>query len=147
MKNNVKVDPSLFKFADEFSSLYKKLITGAGVYKSDDRKYVIRYDHNWPAVCSFGHTSKQIVFGKKQIKGYSPNYVFYLILWATAIGKNKGKTMKADHIATAQYLTTGRSKIDLLIGFSKMCKRDPEANTLPLNIKRAEQLIKKLKSD
>lgn len=124
-------DSELLNFAKQFSDNYKKL--SVGEYFSGDKKYHISYlarikDKNTGKILTTGariSTMTGIIELDKFIfksKEYTPDFLFFIILWCVACNnqENKGDMKMADKMAVEYYLTTGRSKKNLALGYIKL---------------------------
>ena len=115
-------DSNLLRFAKQFSDNYKK--APVGEYFSYNEKYHIRYlkrikDTNTGARIS-GVTGiieiDKTIFKSKE---YTPDFVFFIILWCVVCGEQKDIKL-ADKITIEYYLTTGRSRKNLALGYLKL---------------------------
>ncbi len=68
-------------------------------------------------------------------EGYTPDFIFFIILWCVAINYNNDPFM-ADSLTTKYYLETGRSKKNLALGYIKLFSISPT----PTNKKRYEKI-------
>lgn len=121
-------EQELFDFAKQFSENYRTLTVGE--YFSNDRKYQIKYleriiDKNSGRKLNTGarisHTTgiieiDKLIFESEQ---YTSDYLFFIILWCV-VEKMKRNPRLSDKITVEYYLTTGRSKKNLLIGYAKL---------------------------
>ncbi len=139
-------DAELLAFAESFSDHYKVLT--AGEYVSDNRKYQITYfnrirDQYTRRVINTGARVSQntgIIHLDKFIfknKAYNNDYIFYVIMWCVIEYQYKD-IMLSDRIALQYYLSTGRSKQNILIAQGELFKTAPSN----LNIKRAKIMSK-----
>ena len=145
-------DSELLNFAKYFSDNYKEL--NVGEYFSENKKYQIKYlarirDKSTLKVLNAGAIVSNmtgIIELDKFIfsKGYTSDFLFFIIIWCVACNsqENKGDMKMADKLAVEYYLTTGRSKKNLALGyvsfFSKVLTE--------LNKERYEIITKMLES-
>ena len=118
----MKYNEEQIRFATHFSKNYKKL--KVGTYISDCGRYFIEYSHRIPDTKTTARVSVQtglIEFDKTQLrkKAYTSDFVFYLAIWCFSQFKLKD-CFKADDFALKYYLSTRRSKSNLLIGYEQL---------------------------
>lgn len=120
-------DEEFIKLADRFSKSYRHL--GPGTFMSLKGNYQIDflekiYENNDPAAESttdarVSHLTGRIEISQAKLikRGYTDNYIFFLLLWCrAAYAKNIYDTLPADRIALYYYALTGRSMRDVFVG-------------------------------
>jgi hypothetical protein len=126
-------DEELLNFATEFSNQYKSL--GLGNYCSDNQQYKIKLnernkDSKTGMVANspfrIGVSSGIIEIDKfmSENENYTPDFLFFIILWCVACKRyTKSLDFKPiDQMTTEYYLTTERSKNNLLKGYTQLLK-------------------------
>ena len=124
-------DSELLDFAKEFSDNYKRLTVGN--YFSSKKTYHIKYLTN----VIDDITGQKLITGARisnhtgiiqldksllKSKEYTSDFIFYIIIWCIACNNqsNKGDVKWADKYAINYYLTTGRSKKNIAMGYVKL---------------------------
>ncbi len=125
-------DPDLLKFAKEFSDAYK--ILSPGYYSSNNKKYHIDYLPRIkdPITNKISDTGIRI-WNKSGIieldktffnhKKFTSDFIFYQILVCVIYNEHSFDIHKADELAVECYITTGRSKKNLMIGMGQLVKQ------------------------
>lgn len=135
----------LVSFAKYFSDNWENL--SCGQYKSDNGRYTIRYkeklldqktNEELNTNVRVSHDSGIIEISKKRITELNTNkdYLFFIILWCIAQLHLKNYT-ESDIQTIQYYLTTGRSKMNLLNDYIGLFKTAP----IELNRERMEKII------
>lgn len=135
----------LIKFAKDFSGKWENL--SCGVYKSSNEKYTIHYkeklldqktNEEVNTNVRIGHSTGRIEISKKRITELNTNkdYLFFIILWCIA-QLHLNNYSEADIQTIKYYLSTGRSKINLLNDYINLFKTAPSE----LNRERMEKII------
>lgn len=145
-----KPDTELLKFAEDFSAKYKKL--KAGTYQSEDSLYTIKYLNGikdgrtgkpLTTVARVSQTTGIIELDKKTLlrnKGANKNFVFYIILWCIVRRYYSETYYEADMLTTQYYMTTSRSKKNILAGWKMIFSK----NNLEENTKRFTKTMTQL---
>ena len=122
-------DKELIAFANEFSKMYKKVRVGE--YCSSNNKYHIKY----LARIKNKNTGKALATGARisnmtgiieldkfiyKSKEYTPDFLFFIIIWCVVCRENKGNMKLSDKNAIKYYKTTKRSKRNIMKGFLKL---------------------------
>jgi hypothetical protein len=124
-------DPELVSFADDFSTKYEKL--SEGDYFSEKEKYQIKYlpgfECNGPNFLARINNTTGIIeinrFAFLNIKGFTTDFVFFIILWCVACRQCAGNVFKADEITFRYYHTTKRSVKNVLVGMINIFQMQP----------------------
>ena len=130
-KNKFKPNEELLDFAKDFSSNYKKL--KAGKYSSVDGKYHLWYMDRIKdkdtgrivdTVARVSAITGVVEFDRKWFlaqKNVTSNFVFYLIIWHDVMkwlhDIGNPSAIQADAIANELYISTGRSKKEIVVGW------------------------------
>lgn len=139
-------DDELLKFAKWFSENYQLLKPGD--FYSDNKNYHVKYKQHltdnitgltMATNARVGMTSGTIELDKTKfsVASYSPNFMFYIILWCVAEKKNKGNLFLSDEECCNYYLTTNRDVKDLINGYLETVK-------LAMNTEITKQRLPKL---
>jgi hypothetical protein len=135
-------DRELLDFAQEFSDNYKDL--AAGKYLSSHENYRISYldrmkDKSGSVLQTGARYAQRanvieldkFIFKKKD---YTPDFLFFIILWCAACKYGMGRTKMVDKMVVEYYLTTGRARHNLMHGFTQLMGKSPSR----LNVERCE---------
>jgi hypothetical protein len=136
--NTFTPDEELINLADHFSKNYKTL--SEGIYRSGNDKYEIRYVDfcRDPHTNEIQSTSAKVALHTKQIiisrikfqdQQYTPDYVFFIIIWCHISHMLGGNTTTSDELSVRYYLTTKRNIKHLVQGYIALFQSAPnEAN-------------------
>lgn len=137
----------LIVFAEEFAGNH---IRSAGRYSSEFGNHKIFYDDNpdWTGMARVKQSTGEIQLSRTAIlesRNVTPSVVFFLILWCYVRNRVNSDT-EADFLAAQYYLSTGRSKKELLCGFIATIETRPcDANDR--RYKLVEEMVKNHKVD
>ncbi len=139
-------DEELLNFATEFSSQYKSL--SAGSYCSDNDQYKIKLNERnkdsktgrvTNSAFRIGRISNIIEIDKfmSENENYTPDFLFFIILWCIVCKRyiHSEQYEVLDKITIEYYLTTKRSKPNLLKGYIHLLK---DTQIIDLRKKRME---------
>ncbi len=111
-------DEELIKFADTFSRHHKEFETGT--YCSDNNTYCIQYLDKIPSkvdpTARISTKTGIIQLDKGRLSEHAEGFVFYVILWCIVENIILNRT-DADILTMTYYVTTGRSKKEVLQGY------------------------------
>jgi hypothetical protein len=122
--------------SDEFSVYFEKYevllnqyISNSKLKTSHQIKYISKYNNYTIKLVDseefnfarISHTTGVIEFPIKKIinESYSDNFFFYIVIWCVICKEIKNYSV-SDKIALRYYLTTGKPKEDILIGYTKL---------------------------
>ncbi len=145
-KYTLNPSKELITFATDFSENY--LTQKPDFYRSGKNgngKYTIDYISENPKDpkvgrrnFSVGEMSKNFIFSKDELSKYSKNFVFYMVIWMAVHIDNFELYEETDVHALKYYLSTNRSKKDMILGFLQSIKhQDPPTE---LNIRRLKYI-------
>lgn len=113
-------DKELLDFAESFSKIYKK--SRGSFFISKNKKYQIRYLSRIPKTntCVRIGTKTGIIEMDKTLlkaKAYTPDFVFFMVLWCIACKEQNGDFAKSDIETIKYYQTTDRSIKNIFLGY------------------------------
>lgn len=125
LKNQWKPDAELLDFAERFADNYTTL--ECGIYVSDKDNYKIEYVSKIPDTKTGARVSNltgviQLDKTVYKSKEYSEDFIFYIILWCRIQFLYPTQYELSDLIALKYYLTTNRSKLNILKGYIRLFK-------------------------
>lgn len=148
-KYKFKPTKELIHFAIWFSESYKNL--EPAIYKSKNDIYTIDYLKKDPSpndVMSYERRNFSVgqsgvfILSKDKLPAYSKNFVFYIVIWMAAHRGLFGKYAETDIPAVKYYLTTKRSKKDMILGFLQSIEHQLPISKL--NVDRLAEIKKML---
>jgi len=114
-------DEEILLFADSFAKTHNQL--SEGEYQSLSGKYIILLREIDPPIeprnFAVGNKEHKMFFSKDKLNSFSENYIFYMVLWLNCHSNMFGQYENTDKLVLEYYVTTGRSKRDILVGVTE----------------------------